>query len=378
MTPSSFLHRLSVKSLKAGAKYYLVGLYNEFSEKEIFLWAQAIAFKALVTIVPVIVLATGVIAQTRLVERPFETVAEFSSEFLPLEYSDTIIRALQQLQSASGTLTIVGAIGLIISAITLFTTLRIAIGSVFQEEWNVRRSIIRGYAFDFRMVVQVGLFFILTISLTIFIQALNTQGVALLELVGLDYAWLTEGWQRTIGTLGLFVPFLLTTTMFFQILYFIPKPHPPKRSAFAGALVTSLVWEAAKFGFTFYASTVGRFDRYRGDGDGFITGLGQAFGLILAFVFWAYFSGILLCGGATVALLHEKRFRQKCPERFKPREQEAAEQAAAEGTMAKKREAPGRDRLPLDLPDDPEPIGHTAEPAEVRNGASADVRRNLP
>ena len=375
MTPSSLLARLRA-NLKTGSRYYLAGLYCELTQKDIFLWAQAIAFKVLVTIVPVIVLATGVIGRVLQRERPFETVAEFSSEFLPLQYSADIVRALQQLQSASATFTLVGIIGLLLSAVTLFTTLRIAVGNVFQEEWHVERSILRGYAFDFRMVVQVGLFFILTLGLTFAIQALNTQGVAFLEQVGLDYAWLTTGWQRTIRTLGLFIPLLLTTTMFFQLLYFIPKPHPPKRSALVGALVTSVLWEAAKFGFALYAANVGQFDRYEAaGGDGFIVGLGKTFGLILAFVFWVYLSGLLLCNGALVTLLHEKRLRQQHPERFRPREEEAVEEAAAEGTVAKKREGPLHD-LPPDLPADPEPVGAEAA-ASARNGASPDVHHTL-
>ncbi|MGI9173848.1 MAG: YihY/virulence factor BrkB family protein [Rhodothermales bacterium] len=376
MTFSSFL-----AGAKSGSKYYLVGLYNELTQKDIFLWAQAIAFKVLVTIVPIIVLATGVAGRVLLSERPFEIVSRFSAEFLPIEYSSDILKALQQLQGASGTITLVGLLGLLLSAITLFTTLRIAVGNVFQEEWHVQRSIVRGYAFDFRMVLQVGLFFVLTIALTISSEALRSGGVELLEQVGLGYAWLTVGWQRTIRTLGLFAPFMLTTLMFFQLLYFVPKPHPPKRSAFIGALVTSVLWEGAKSGFTLYASSIGHFDRYSGGGDGFIVGLGQAFGLILAFVFWVYFSGLLLCSGALVALLHEKRYRQKHPERFTPREQEAAEEAAAEGRPAKKREGPQHDEVYLDLPPNPPPANRaeaasSEEPSRVHNGVLTDVHSN--
>ena len=376
MTPSPRLTRLRTH-LKTGSRYYLAGLYSELTQKDVFLWAQAIAFKVLITIVPVIVLATGVLGQVLQRKQASAAVARFSGEFLPLEYGGAIVRALQELESASSTFTLVGVIGLLLSAITLFTTLRIAVGNVFQEEWHVQRSIVRGYAFDLRMVVQVGLLFILTLGLTFAVQALNAQGVWLLERIGLDYAWLTTGWQRAIRTLGLLIPFLLTTTMFFQLLYFVPKPHPPKRSAFIGALVTSVLWETAKSGFAFYATNVGHFDRYEAaGGDGFIEGLGQTFGLILAFVFWVYLSGLLLCGGALVALLHEKRLRQKHPERFRTREEEAAEEAAAEGTVARKREGLQRDVLP-DLPADPEPVGAEAGPP-ARNGAPSDARPTLP
>src|SRR5690606_26077760 len=102
------------------------------------------------------------------------------------------------------------------------------------------------------------------------------------------------------------------TAMFFQLFYFIPQPHPPRQSAFIGALVTGLLWEVAKLSFTFYATSVGRFDRYVVPGteaEEMISVLGEAFGLIIAFVFWVYYSGVVLVIGALIAVLNEKRVR---------------------------------------------------------------------
>jgi membrane protein len=114
------------------------------------------------------------------------------------------------------------------------------------------------------------------------------------------------------------VPFFLTTAMFFQLYYFVPIPHPRKRSALTGALTAGVLWEAAKQAFTYYATYVGHFDRYGasssldavpGDGGGVAATevLGNTFGLIIAFVFWVYFSGIVLMLGAVVASLREHR-----------------------------------------------------------------------
>jgi membrane protein len=74
-----------------------------------------------------------------------------------------------------------------------------------------------------------------------------------------------------------------------------------------------VVWEFAKSGFAIYAANIGRFDRYSGAGaaDGSSVSLGDTFGLIIAFVFWVYFSGLLLMLGAIVVLLHEKGHRSR-------------------------------------------------------------------
>jgi membrane protein len=64
-------------------------------------------------------------------------------------------------------------------------------------------------------------------------------------------------------------------------------------------VLAAVLWESAKQAFTFYAT-------YVGYGTG-TEALGNTFGLIVAFVFWVYFSGIVLMIGAVVASLREHR-----------------------------------------------------------------------
>lgn len=312
-----------------GPRYYAGGLWRLVNEKQIFLWAQAIAFKVLIAVVPVIVLAVAIFSQVLRREKPFEVVAGFITSFLPAYRSSDVIRILNDLQSASGALTIVGLATLVFFAMTLFTTLRVVIENVFQEDWHETRSILGGYLFDLRMAAQVGLVFLLTFALTLGMQAMNAAGYEFIEEIGLGYEWVRQGWGRLFTYFGIVLPFLLSVGMFWQLLFFIPKPHPPKRSALIGALVTALLWELAKFAFTLYATRLGRFERYRPS----VTGeevnaaaiLGDTFGLILAFVFWVYYSGIVLCIGGMVALLHEKRFRTRRKLRFASEMQGQAE-----------------------------------------------------
>jgi membrane protein len=294
----------------ATPKYYVGGVYRLMNEKPAFLWAQAIAFKVLVTIVPIVVLATGILSSPLLLgPSAFQNVAGYIRQFVPYQ-SEQLIGLLQQLQTASTTITVIGVLGLVFSIMTLFTTLRIVVSSIFQEEWHTQRTILRGYAFDLRMALQVGLLFVLTYGLSLAMTTFNAAGFQFFQRVGLDYVWLQEGWRQAFTAFGYVVPFLLTIGMFFQLLYFIPKPHPPKRSALLGAFVTALLWEAAKHLFNFYVTRSGRFARYGAQpGESEMDLLVRGFGLIIAFVFWIYYSGIVLCIGAMFGLLHEKKVR---------------------------------------------------------------------
>jgi membrane protein len=294
------------KYLAEPAAYYLKGVVHSLESKEVFLWAQAIAFKVLITIVPILILVTGVLGLILQRNEPFAQVARVIREFFPPGNAEQIVTFLDQLQGAGNVFTLVGAGALLFAAVTLFSTLRVVVSNIFQEEWHRQRSIIKGYMFDVRMASQVGFLFLLTVGASVAVQGAD---LGIFEGTALDWRWLTDGWRRVIGMVGMLIPYLLTTAMFFQLFYFIPLPHPPKRSALIGAVVTGLLWEGAKFGFAAYATSFGRPERFGGGSEGFP--LGNTFALVILFVFWIYFSGLVLIIGGIIAALHEKRHRLK-------------------------------------------------------------------
>ena len=292
--------------------YYGRGIWWWFNNRDVFIWAQAIAFKVLIAVLPIVILATGVLGQILRYDKPFESVAGFIQGFMPAYQSDQFIGFLEKLQGASSTFTIIGSVGLFITAVTLFTTLRVVLANVFVEEWDEHRTLLRGYAFDVRMIAQVGVFFLLSLGLSILVQTVNASGLAMLQEAGMDRPWIQQGWGRVFRYVGLALPFLLSIFMFFQLFYFVPKHRPAKRSALTGAVVTALLWDVAKVLFTYYAAHIGQFDRYRGNAaDDGLAVLGDTFGLVIALVFWAYYSGIVLIIGAIVALLRESRHRAR-------------------------------------------------------------------
>lgn len=356
---------------KAAPKYYALGLYRELSEKNVFLFAQAIAFKVLVTIVPIIVLATGITGMT--LDRffadasAFERIQSFIIAFLPAYETEQLILFLQQLLEASPGFALGGAIGLVLTAMTLFTTVRLAVAGAFEQDWSEDRPLVGGYLFDLRMVGQVGFFFILTILVTILAQQITTNGEVILARLHLDYTWLTQGWKRAFGALGVVIPFLITTLMFFQLFYFIPHPRPAKRSAMVGALVTGLMWEIAKYGFTFYASSIGNFDRYATTGsftEDATAALGASFGLLIAFVFWIYYSGIVLMIGAIVASLNERHRRIRRQEAKDATAATAAAPGSKLDAAARERPDPKASSEPHEQPEQPEPHEQPEQPEE--------------
>lgn len=313
--PADALRQLPRSTWEA-LRYYLAGLWKRLNEMPVPIWAQAIAFKVLVTILPLILIATGVFGLVLRAENPFEAVAGYLRTFLPPGQSEGLITLLSRLQEASGTITILGSVFLVGAVITLFGTLRYIVGTAMGQHRHTARSILGGYLFDARMALQVGLLFLLSFGLTFGVNYLTTTGVEVLVGWGFDPDLLARGTVLILRAATLLVPFLISVAMFAQLFYFIPRPSPPSRSAFFGAFFTAILFDLAKNAFTLYATYTGRFEAYTtGEGDA-LGGLGGVFGLLLAFVFWVYFSGLVLIVGAIMTYLHEQRHQ---PERSRLR-----------------------------------------------------------
>ena len=294
------------RSALSASAFYGKGLLKRLTTDPVFLWAQAIAFKVLVTLLPLVLLATGILGLFLRQEDPFSTVSGIIRSFLPPEQSGRVIDLVFELQKSSGALTFVGAAAFLFTVITLFATLRYVVGQAMGVKRHQLRSVVLGYAFDLRMLVQVGSLFLLSSGLTFALGFLHAESGALATDLGLDAALVDRVGGGLVRIVGLVVPYLLTFGMIWQLYYFIPRPHPPKRSATLGAAVTAVLFELAKNGFALYATYIGDFDRYAQSDEGF-GGLGGVFGLILALVFWIYLSGLILVIGAFVTRLHECR-----------------------------------------------------------------------
>lgn len=287
-------------------RYYLSGFWHRLWAHPIFLWAQAIAFKVLVALIPLVVVATGIFGLVLRQDNPFEAVAGYLRTFLPPEQGEPLIQVVDQLQRSSGAITILGGIFLLTMIVTLFGRVRYVVGAAMGESRHRRRSEIDGYLFDARMIVQVGLLFVLSFAVTLAVSILASEARWLVQ-IGVDPDLLRTVSGRVVRYVSIAVPYLLTVGMLWQLYYFIPRPRPPKRSALVGAAVASILFEAAKNGFALYATTIGNFDRYARPASESFGGLGDLFGLLLAFGFWVYLSGLILIIGAFVTVINEQR-----------------------------------------------------------------------
>jgi membrane protein len=274
---------------------YTSALWTFLNTRPVSLWAQAIAFKSLVAIIPVAAILMGLLGSA---------LPQLVRDLVPDVQQDWLTQFLERLNQSSNSLTVFGAAGLMFVAVTLFSTVRSVLAGVFEESDRRALGILLGYVSDLRMTVQIGLFFSLSLAISFALQAVNISDLSFLSHIGLDRLWIQTGWRRALQISGLAVPAILSGAVFFQLYYFVPQQRPRKRSALAGAIFAAALTEMAKVAFAVYASRAGLLTRYTESGS---SGLGDVFGVVIAFVFWAYYSGLIFILGAFVVLIHQSR-----------------------------------------------------------------------
>jgi membrane protein len=294
------------------ARDYLSRGVKLFFDGQYLLFAQAIAFRVLITWVPLALLAMGFLGRLLSQSGPYQILQNFLASYFPTYQSERLATLVEELQRISGTLTIVGFVTLLYTTLTLFSTLRVAVANVFQQDYHRVRGITRGFAFDIQLMLQLGALFLGTVGLTIAGQFLDASGLEFVQRIGLSAEWMLSGWRKVAQFLSLVLPLGLSIGMFFQLYYFIPLPHPPRKSVFFGATLAALLWEVGKYFFTSYATGVNRYDTWASTVESDrIAMLGDVFGLLVAFVLWAYYSGLVLMIGGTAVMIHEARRRER-------------------------------------------------------------------
>ncbi|MFV1980676.1 MAG: YihY/virulence factor BrkB family protein [Rhodothermia bacterium] len=283
----------------ADLKFYVVGVVSRFWNENVLLWCGAIAFKVIVTILPLTLLALGIFGLFLREASVLGGLSRVVEGALPGGQADQIIEVLHAFAGASQTITLVGAVALLVTGISLFTTLRVVLENVFHKT-HVRRSTLAGYATDLQMAIVCGGLFMGTLALT------NLRGFA--KDFGRLPDWMQQGWSNIDGWLGLVLPLVLTSTLFFLLYYLVPKPKPSARSALVGAAFAGVCWEVAKHAFAIFASHSAMFARLRNVEEQVeLNTLGGLFILAVLLVFWVYYSSVILVVGGMITALRDER-----------------------------------------------------------------------
>jgi len=264
-------------------------VWIEFYKDRGALFAAAISFFGLISLVPLMLLAIGIFA--RIVgsrETALQSVIAFINNFLPMG-TDVLESYLLGLKKESSLLSGIGILGLLWAGMQVFVILQevmnMAMGSV------KRVSFARGRAVAIVLVVVAGMLLMLSVGITSLVAVLRRS-----DPFGLG----TNGITAVFRVVGVLVPMIMSI-LAFTIIY---KLCPTRRIGILGALIggttAGLLFEFAKNAFPWYTTHVAHFS--------FIYG---SLGSVVVMVIWTYYVSLITVIGAEVTSVYVRREEEK-------------------------------------------------------------------
>ncbi len=253
----------------------------KFDRDQGFFLASGIAFQGLLCLVPFTLLLLSFAGSYLFAdERVAEQLGRYLEQAAPA-LDPSLHRDLLESFSHRGTYGVVGTIGLLWAATTIFGWLRVALNTIFGVP--KARGTLHGLGLDLLMIVLCGASFLVSVGLTAVFEYLRRLPSPLLPA--------TTGVLLNIA-LAYVVPFLVSLLICFLIYHRVPDRRASAHACLLGALFTGILWEAAKHLFTLYVSAFGSFSLVYGS-------LSAAAVLLV----WAYYSAAVLLLGAEVTAL---------------------------------------------------------------------------
>lgn len=206
-------------------------------------------------------------------------IVEQVSAGSPLD-RDTIDGVIEAVISSRGGITIVGTLFLLWSGLGVFSAVSGGISRAFEAAKP--RGFVKDKLIGLLLMGITGLLAVASLVIGIATGILQTATNDLLGAV--------PGGGLVIGLIGLVVPFVLIFAAFLLIYRVVPNRPISIGEVWPGAVVATLLWTVLRFGFTYYATNIARYDTAFGP---LSTGL-----TLLVFL---YFASVIVLLGAEVA-----------------------------------------------------------------------------
>ncbi len=237
--------------------------------------AASIAYYALLSFFPIMLLALSVLGEMTSDAGERDTVVRFIFRYFPRQF-DFISGQVEALSTSRVTFGFWGIVALVWASLGVFN----AVTSAVNHAWAVekRRSFLGHRLIGFLMMVSAGLVLMLGLVIASLVRIAETRlGEAFTRSPWLD--WLS-------GLLASYVATLLLIGCVALIFYFIPNTKVRFRDVWPGAILVGVLWRAAFLLFSWYASDLATWNVIHGS----IAG-------VVVFMLWIYVSAVILIYG---------------------------------------------------------------------------------
>ena len=236
--------------------------------------AGSLTFTTVLSIVPLLAVSFALFTRFPVFRRLENAIEQYLlKSLLPADISQTVLKNLSQFAENANSLTLVGSLFILTTAMALLLTVENALNQI----WSVKRA--RPF------FKRVGLYLLmLAIGPPVVGASLWATSYALSASTGLIETLPPS--VRFVLTLG---PVFLTAVGMTAMFYFVPNAKVRQRDAIAGGLLASVAFELGKRGFAAYVLKVPTYKAVYG-----------AFAAFPVFLLWVYFSWLATLTAALV------------------------------------------------------------------------------
>ncbi len=275
-------------------RYYSHGLMVRFIEDDVLFLASGIAFNVLLCIIPLLLLVSallGVVLNSS--DIAMQNIEKFLMKAFPnqsqaMAIKDLTFRIINDLVEFRQSMGVFGAIVLIYTSTSLFSSVRSALHRIYHV--TTTAGIFLSQLKDLILVLALGWLFISINTLNWLYTLISRYS---LEMFGPNFVAIQTSLPDFLARLTSFV---LTVLMAFLAYRFIPFYGTTTRSSLLSAIATTILWKIAGFLFALYLATFHPFRKVYG-----------AYAFILVAMVWVYCSSIVFILGAAIGGLYRER-----------------------------------------------------------------------
>lgn len=261
--------------------------FKEFGEDKALRLSAALAYYAMFSLGPLLVIAVGLAGLAFGSESVRGQLEEQLRSMLGPNSAKTVESMMTARQSASVVTTVIGGIALLFGASGVFAQLQDALNTI----WDVKAKpakglwpLIRTRFLSLTMVLGIGFLLLISLALTTFLSAvMGSLGNRLPIPEGVAHA------------LNFVVSFGIISVLFAMMFKFLPDVKVPFKKVWIGALVTALLFTIGKYGLSLYLGRESTTSAY------------GAAGSVIVILMWIYYASVILLLGAEFTQVWAKR-----------------------------------------------------------------------
>ena len=248
-------------------------IFDEFVKDNCLQTAASLSFTTLLSLVPLAAISLAVLSRFRLSE---ETVQNLLMQYLlpTASFQQVIIDNIQKFARKTAALSILGGLFLAVTAVALINTVE---GS-FNSIWRVteKRNLLSKFTAFWSVITFSPILIGASLVLTSRFYRVGLVG-SLLEH------------ELIKSSINYILPFLLIFVIIFIAYRVLPNTKVKASPAIIGALVATLLFSCARWGFGLYVTEYANFNRIYG-----------ILGTLPAFLMWIYISWVIVLFGTEV------------------------------------------------------------------------------